>query len=316
MSQYKIEFKFKMVMEIVNGAEHVSEVACRYGVSRASLHRWLRRFKEKGFEGLCDLSRAPHVVHNKTSEFVEGIVVRLRSENGLRYGPLRISFLMRRFHDIVISPSTVYSILKRYGLNRRDFNVKSWKRFEREEPNQMWATDIKGGFHIKGVKGVFYPVPILDDCSRFVLSCGLYRDMKADQINKQLVETIRQYGPPREMLTDNGTQFIPTKNQKSKAEFGKILDSFNVKHRRTGVCKPNTNGKVERFNRTLQDEFIRVVHMEDYEDAKNKLDEYIRYYNNDRPHQGIKGKTPAERYMTNNKQYQDNHVIRKGPGHV
>jgi transposase InsO family protein len=316
MSQYKIELKFKIVVECLDTCEHVCDVARRYGVSRASIHRWIKRFKEKGFEGLRDLSRAPICVRNKTSELVEGLVVRLRSENGLRYGPLRISFLMRRFHDITICPSTVYSILKRYGLNRRDFSVKSWKRFERGQPNQMWATDIKGGFTIKGVKGKFYPVPILDDCSRYVLSCGLYQDMKADQINDQLVETIKQFGPPKEMLTDNGPQFIPTKDQKSKAEFGKILDSYSVKHRRTGVCKPNTNGKVERFNRTLQDEFINVVHMENYEDAKNKLDEFIRFYNFNRPHQGIKGKTPAERFMTNNKHNQGNHVVRNGPGQV
>lgn len=301
MSQFNVESRFKIVMESLNGAKHVSEVARANNVSRASLHRWIKRYHEGGFEGLRDLSRAPHQVWNKTSRCVEDLVVGVRAEYGMRYGPLRISYLLKRRHDVRIGASTVHSILKRYGLNRRKFTVKTWKRFERGEPNQMWATDIKGGFRIKGVKHRLFPVPILDDHSRYVLSCGLYPNMKSASINQQLVETIQKYGPPKEMLTDNGSQFIPTKDQTSKAEFGKILDSYGVKHRRTGLFKPNTNGKVERFNRTLQDEFIRVGGITSIEDAKKKLDEFIQYYNHERPHMGINGKTPAERYTTKTK---------------
>lgn len=311
MSHFSIEFKFKMVMESLNGAMHVSEVARANNVSRATLHRWIKKYREQGFEGLKDLSKAPHHVWNKTCKSVEDLVVGIRAENGMRYGPLRVSHLLKRRHDVEISASTVHSILKRFGLNRRNFSVKTWKRFERGEPNQMWATDIKGGFRIKWEKKRLYLVPIIDDHSRFVLSCGLYLNMKSENINEQLVNTIKTYGPPREMLTDNGTQFIPTKDQTSKAEFGKILESFGVKHRRTGVLKPNTNGKVERFNRTLQDEFIRAEQITSIEDAHKKLREFIHYYNYERPHQGINGKTPAERYMTKTKSKQDNRKPRK-----
>lgn len=87
-------------------------------------------------------------------------------------------------------------------------------------------------------------------------------------LNQQLEDTIKKYGLPMEILTDIGLQFIPMKDQKSKAKFGKILESRDINHRKTGLLKPNMNYKVERFNRTLQDKFIRGGNIESLEEAK------------------------------------------------
>jgi len=203
-----VEQRYTAVTEVLGGMP-VTEVADRYGVSRQSVHAWLRRYQADGLAGLEDRSYRPRSCPHQTSAQVEAAVCELRRQHP-GWGPLRLhDELQRRGVVLVPSRAGIYRILVRRGLvepGRRRRRRSDWRRWERERPMQLWQLDIVGGIRLadgtelKLVSGI-------DDHSRFCVIAALVPRATGRAICAAFAAALQRYGAPQEVLTDNGRQF-------------------------------------------------------------------------------------------------------------
>jgi hypothetical protein len=163
--------------------------------------------------------------------------------------------------------------------------------FERSRPNQLWQSDIMT-FRLAGRNA--YLIGFLDDYSRYITSLGLYRSQTAEHVLETYRRGIAEYGVPREMLTDNGRQYT---NWRGKTRFEREMKKDRVKHIRSRPHHPMTLGKIERFWKSIQSEFLFRAQFDSFEQAVERTAYWIKYYNYKRPHQGIGGLCPADRFF-------------------
>jgi transposase InsO family protein/transposase-like protein len=233
-------------------------------------------------------------VRSELNAEVENKIIELKKEYPY-YGIVRISQCLRRFEYIQVSPSKVLRVLEKHKMNVSDFyqarQVKEITRFERNNPNDLWCIDIMP-YKLKS-KEKFSFIGIEDDHSRLILKHGVFEDAKSSNVIKVLQDAVAAYGLPKELLTDCGGQFH---SWNGSTEFEELLANFGIRHIKTKPHNPCCNGKIESFHRNLQKELLWRKHMENREQAKEEIRKYIEYYNNYRPHQGIGGLLPSDRY--------------------
>ena len=293
-----VEQRYQAVLAVISDGRSVTEVAEQWGVSRQSVHAWLRRYEDFGLEGLADRSRRPGSCPHQMPGVVEVRVLELRRQHP-EWGPRRILHELQR-SGVVTSRSGVYRALVRAGLvlpgarRHRDEHLKRW---ERGTPMELWQMDTVGGFLLadgrkaKALTGV-------DDHSRFCVSAYLMLRETAPRVCDGLALAMRTYGVPEEVLTDNGKVFTGRFNKPPvEVLFERVLRENGIKHRRTEPRSPTTTGKVERFHRTLRAEFRTDRVFPDLVTAQAELDAWVHEYNYDRPHQGIAMRAPAERFF-------------------
>jgi putative transposase len=255
----------------------LDEIASHAQVPRSTCHRWIT-WAEEG-RTLEDLSRKPKHTR-KISPFVvmEIIVLRLL----FWWGPDKIKAWLGR-QGTVIGQRTVYRIICKWGLNRplsRPRKRLRYIRWERENPNDLWQTDWKWVPWLGK-----WLIAYLDDHSRLIAGAGLFDEATAENALGVLKEAVRRYGTPRQILTDNGTQFIPSRGEESS--FTKALKEMGIEHITSGIRKPTTLGKIERWFHTYEEELRRYRGLEDA----------VRFYNVIRIHQSLGYKTPIEVYQ-------------------
>jgi transposase InsO family protein len=297
-----VEQRYTAVQEVLGGMA-VTEVAARYGVSRQSVHLWLRRYQANGLVGLEDRSHRPRSCPHQASVEVETAVCELRRQHP-GWGPLRLQHeLQRRGLAEVPSRAGIYRILVRRQLvepGRRRRRRSDWRRWERPAPMQLWQLDIVGGIRLadgselKLVSGI-------DDHSRFCVSAALVARATGRAVCAAFVVALARHGVPAEVLTDNGRQFTGRFGKPRPAEvlFDRICRENAITHRLTGVRSPTTTGKVERFHKTLRTELLATLPpFPSLEVAQKVIDDWVTDYNLRRPHQGIGMATPAARFHT------------------
>lgn len=197
------------------------------------------------------------------------------------------------------SESAVYRCLVRRHLidetGRRARN-EHWRRWERGRPNELWQMDTVGGFLLAdGTKAK--ALTGIDDHSRFCVSAYLMPREGSRRVCEGLAAAMRSHGVPEEVLTDNGKVFTGRFNKPVvEVLFDRILRENGVKHRLTQPRSPTTTGKVERFHRALRTEFDTARVFKNLRSAQAELDEWVGYYNTERPHQAIGMIVPAERF--------------------
>ena len=199
------------------------------------------------------------------------------------------------------SRSTIYRVLVRHGLvpaRKRKRRRQDYKRWQREEPMQLWQMDVTGsvfladGTELKLISG-------LDDCSRFCVIATVVRRATARAVCRAFVAAMRLYGIPDEVLTDNGKQFTGRFGKPRPAEvlFERICRKNGIKQLLTKPYSPTTTGKVERWHQTLQTDFLNDAGpFATIETAQAAVDAWRHEYNHDRPHQSLDMATPAERF--------------------
>lgn len=207
----------------------------------------------------------------------------------------RIRDELRHGQGISVSAETVRRVLNDAGLgnasvekNRRPPKVR---RFEKEIPNSLWQIDIFT-FNLKRMYPV-YLVGMIDDHSRYIVGHGLFRQQTSQAVLEVVKGAIGQWGAPREILSDNGRQFTAWRGE---TQFQKVLKRQGVSHVRSAPHHPMTLGKIERFWKTIWTEFLEDAYFASFADASQRLDHWIGYYNHQRPHQGIDGLCPADRF--------------------
>jgi transposase InsO family protein len=280
-----------------------SELCRRFGISRSKAYKWLARYAAEGRDGLFDRSRRPHRSPRRTADALERDVLRIREASNNAWGGRKIArVLMRSGAVLVPAPSTITAILRRHGKleQRAREHPGPYQRFEREQPNELWQMDFKG--HFATGRGRCHPLTVLDDHSRYSLGLEACETEQERPTRERLVEVFRRYGLPDAMLMDNGTPWGDS--------CGAPFTAFSVWLLRLGIrvthgrpYHPQTQGKDERFHRTLEAEVLFGRQFADIADCQRAFDHWRHIYNYERPHQALGLATPSERYRPSTRSY-------------
>jgi transposase InsO family protein len=294
-----VELRYQAVLEVVNQGASVTEVAVRFGVTRQTVHRWLRRYAGEGLAGLADGSARPLSCPHQMPPEVEARIVELRRANP-GWGPRTIRF---RLEAEWVAPlpgrSSIYRCLVRHGLiepEARRRKKADYRRWERSRAMELWQMDIVGGVQlVDGWKASI--VSGVDDHSRFVISARVVERATARPVCDALALAMRTFGVPREILTDNGKVFTGRFGPGTgEVLFDRICRENGIKHILTAPRSPTTTGKVERWHKTLRREFLNGKVFDSVADAQQQLDRWVHGYNHERRHQGIGDVVPWERF--------------------
>lgn len=278
-----MEQRYQAVLAVLSDGETVTDVSARVGVRRQTVQEWLARYEAGGLDALADRSHRPRSCPHQMASVAEVMVLELRRAHP-SWGPRRLHYELAKRELEQISPG---------GRRARS---EHWRRWERGLPNELWQMDTVGGFLLadgtraKALTGI-------DDHSRFCVSAYLMPREGARRVCEGLALAMRSHGVPEEILTDNGKVFTGRFNRPVvEVLFDRILRENGVRHRLTQPRSPTTTGKIERFHRALRSEFDTARVFATLAAAQAELDEWVRYYNTQRPHQAIGMMVPAERF--------------------
>jgi transposase InsO family protein len=294
-----VELRYQAVLEVLNNAASVTEVAVRLGVTRQTVHRWLRRYADEGLAGLADGSARPLSCPHQMPPEVEALIVELRRVNP-GWGPRTLRFRLEAERVVPLpGRSSIYRCLVRHGLiepEARRRKKADYKRWERSRAMELWQMDIVGGVQlVDGWKASI--VSGVDDHSRFVISARIVERATARPVCDALALAMRRFGVPREILTDNGKVFTGRFGPGTgEVLFDRICRENGIKHILTAPRSPTTTGKVERWHKTLRREFLNGRVFASLADAQEQLDRWVHDDNYERRHQGIGDVVPWERF--------------------
>jgi transposase InsO family protein len=292
-----------------------SDLCRRFTITRKTGYKWLERFSDQGLNGLQDQSRRPHHFPKQTHKQIEDYIVNLR-EHEPEWGSKKIHKILynekeagKYKYEIVPSKRTITKILSRNGLidSNRSKLFKDFERFERQYPNELWQMDYKGFFSLLN-RQKCHPLTITDDNSRFNICLEACKDQREETVKTALIMVFRKYGLPYMILTDNGSPWgsgcIETsEGLRSFTTLERWLMQLNIKLIHGRPYHPQTQGKEERFHKTLNQELINHEQFRDHEHCQKRFDLWREKYNCIRPHEALDFKTPAEVYQPSCKTY-------------
>jgi transposase InsO family protein len=265
------------------------------GISKHTLYSWQKKFEAEGPAGLADKPKgAP--AGSRLPEPTRRSILMLK-ESHPDWGCQKISDMLLRGPALPAGPSAVARVLREAGYVTQEEPSKPHEpkvvSFERAKPNQLWQTDLFT-FMLKRQNRRVYLVAFLDDHSRFVVGYGLHASQSTALVLEVFRAAISGFGTPEEVLTDNGTQYV---TWRGKGAFTKECEKRGVRQIVASPHRPQTLGKIERFWGTLWRECVQTAVFLDLGDARQRIGLFIDSYNFQRPHQGIDGLTPADRYF-------------------
>ena len=293
----KMDLRKQFVARWLEGQESLSRLCMEFGISRKTGYKWVGRFEEEGYAGLEDRSRRPLVIARGT----EGSVVEALLEKRRAYpfwGARKLCRLMEVEGAWVPAERTANRILKRHGLTRpREREAGEVRRFERGEPNDLWQMDHKGAVHGPGYRRMV-PFQVLDDCSRYIVALKVLPDKGLDASWGAMWEAFGENGLPYAILSDNDLIFHG-RSGPSQFEARLMRLGINILHGRP--YHPQTQGKVERANGTLELEVLKGRRFRTPEELQAAIDAYRERYNYVRPHEALGLRVPGSVYRGSNR---------------
>lgn len=290
---------------------------CRcFGISSATAYKWLDRFQSDGANGLEDHSRRPHHSPSRTAAEMEEIVTKLRQKHPAWGGRKLEKRLLDLGQAGVPSPSTITAILRRHQLldPKESAKHQAFLRFERPAPNELWQMDFKGEFKLP--QGRCYPLTILDDHSRFAVALQACARNTRNITQTALIQVFRRYGLPDRITCDNGSPW-GSRGRGYYTGLGVWLMRLGVGVSHSRPHHPQTQGKDERFHRTLAAEVLRYQHGTSLAQWQLYFDQWRVVYNTERPHQALSMAVPASRYQPSPRRYPEQlPVIEYGPADI
>jgi transposase InsO family protein len=272
-----------------------ADFAALVGISKFTLFAWKKKFEHEGPAGLMDKPKGTPA-GSRLPELTKRTILMLKQANP-DWGCQKISDMLLRGPALPASASAVAKVLHEAGYTVVEGPTRPHPqretRFERAKPNQLWQTDLFT-FMLKRQNRRVYLVAFLDDHSRFLVGYGLHASQSSALVIEVLRASLTAYGVPEEILTDNGSQYV---TWRGKSAFAKELDKRGVKQIVATPRRPQTLGKIERFWGTLWRECIESAVFVDLGDARQRIGLFIDHYNFQRPHQGIEGLVPADRFF-------------------
>jgi transposase InsO family protein len=292
------------VIQASENADSFGKLCREYNISRPTGYKWVQRYREEGILGLNNKSTRPVYMPLRTSnDFIDLILAYREKYPAWGARKLRQVLINEGFKKLP-SEITFNRILKRNENTDLDKpeKKKKWIRFERKHPNELWQMDFKGYFELK--EGRCYPLTILDDCSRY--SICLSACVREDEISvrKNLERVFSEYGLPQAMIMDNGSPWKGSPGQRlSKLTVWLMQLGIKVGHSRP--YHPQTQGKEERFHRTLKEELLKYHNFRDLADAQKHFDEWRHIYNYVRPHEALGLSCPGHKYAPSERRFLD-----------
>ena len=247
-------------------------------ICRKTFYNWLNAYMEKGQSGLVRKSTKPNNINRKITDDVVQKILDIRKSTGANEFALKS---MLEDEGIKLAHTSIYGVLKNQNLInglKKERKQRKYIRYEREHPNSMWQTDLT---YWKEKTVIAY----IDDYSRYITGFGVFDNGYTEYVIMVFREAIKSHGKPREILSDHGTQFYSVRGGES--EFDKFCKKEGIKHIMSGIGKPTTTGKIERWFGTFK------MQIESF----RSIDDYVKYYNFERPHKSLDYMTPSERFF-------------------
>lgn len=293
-----MDLKREFVVFAAAEGANIRELCRRYGISPTTGYKWLERYRTDGPVGLAERSRRPHVSPRRTSPSIEEQVLETRDASNNVWGGRKIRrVLVDRGDACVPAASTITEILRRHERltkERSEEHPGPWERFERGAPNELWQMDFKG--HFATHAGRCHPLTALDDHSRYNLVLAACANEQDQTVRRELEMAFRRYGLPLAMLMDSGPPWRSTGGGDAYTAFVIWLMRLGIRVLHGRPRHPQTQGKEERFHRTLKAEVVNGRSFRDLADCQHAFDDWRPRYNHDRPHEGIDMVRPAQRY--------------------
>ncbi|MHA7772360.1 IS481 family transposase [Roseibium sp. M-1] len=305
----KVEERLRFIARLLDG-EGMSGVCRDFGISRKTGYKIWNRYQRDGMEALCDRSRRPVRYANQLPEQVERLIVSTRKEKP-HWGARKIrEVLVRKLSGDVRIPaqSTVHAVLDRHGLvsrarKRRRANKAAGTPLSAGlAPNDLWAADFKGEFKL-GNRLYCYPLTVTDHASRYLLSCEAFDSTKEKPVLDAFLALFKERGLPAAIRTDNGLPFASPNGLYNLSKLSVWWLRLGIGIERIKPGHPQQNGRHERMHLTLKKEATRPPGMNSLQ-QQAKFDAFVREFNDERPHEALAMKTPAEVYTASSRQYQ------------
>ena len=273
-----------------------SELCRRFNISRQTGYKWLDRHKAQGVQGLADQSRRPHHSPARSPQPIVDLVLELRRQYG--WGGRKIERRLRDLgHADVPAPATITEILRRNGMlePRESAQRQHWQRFEHEHPNALWQMDFKGDF-LTLESGRCMPLTVIDDHSRFNLVLSACARTITQVVQSELERAFRCYGLPSRINTDNGAPWGSPGAPGQLTELAVWMIRLGIHVSYSRPYHPQTNGKDERFHRSLKAEVLARHAFSTHAHVQQELERWRHVYNTQRPHEALGMATPLTRY--------------------
>ena len=287
--------RYEFVMLASQEGANIRALCRSFGISRTKGYKWLARFASEGAIGLEDRSRRPKSSPARTAKAVERRVQAVIEKHPTWGGRKVRNHLLARGLSTAPAASTITGIKRRQGLISPDRSDKSkpFIRFEHDTPNKLLQLDFKGHFAIGA--GRCHPLTLIDDHSRYAVALEACADERGETVQDRLTRAFRRYGLPERMTMDNGSPWgFDAEHPITTFTLWLMRLGIRVSHSRP--YHPQTQGKNERFNRTLKEDVIAGRIFRRLDECQIAFDRWREVYNFERPHDALGGKVPASRY--------------------
>ncbi|WP_349363734.1 MAG: IS481 family transposase [Roseitalea porphyridii] len=300
-----MEERVRFVARLLDG-EKMAPLCRAFGISRKTGYKIFSRYKEMGIEGLTDRSRRPYRHANQLPFQIETLIVSLKKEQPSWGAPKIRDKLMRLYPDLhAPAVSTVRAVLDRHGLVQRRkprrARAQGTALSRPGHPNDLWCADYKGEFMLAD-RRYCYPLTVTDHVSRYLFACEALSSTKEAFAFPVFERLFKQFGLPAAIRTDNGVPFASPNALYKLSRLSVWWLRLGIAIERIKPGHPQQNGRHERMHLTLKRETTKPAG-ENVLQQQGRFDDFIEYYNTERPHQGLGMATPAERYEENTRPY-------------
>lgn len=292
--QSRIEF-----VALAEQGGNIRQLCRRFGISPTTAYKWLGRHRTGA--DLADRSRRPVHSPQRVEASTEQAVLALRQAHP-NWGARKLKRRLTDLGHTLPAASTVHAILVRQGCISAHASEAAtpFQRFEHPAPNDLWQMDFKGHFALR--EGRCHPLTVLDDHSRYSLCLAACTEESAVTVRQHLIATFRRYGLPRRMTMDNGAPWGDTGHY-TALDVWLMKQNIAVSHSRP--YHPQTQGKDERFHRTLKAEVLQGLMPGDRQSTQRALDHWQHVYNHERPHEALALDVPARHYRASSIEYRE-----------
>jgi transposase InsO family protein/transposase-like protein len=288
--------KYEVIRLVEESELSVRRTLEELDVNRSTFYRWYKAYRDRGYEGLLSSSKSPKQFWNKLPESVKEQCLEVALEHP-ELSPRELAWHITDQHEYFISESSVYRLLKQYDLITSPAYILLQASDKFHTPtrriNELWQTDFTY-FKLVGW-GWYFLSTVLDDYSRYIISWKLTTTMSADDVKLTLDDAIEQTGVAQVMvkhrprlLSDNGPCYL-------SKELREYLDEQKIEHTRGAPYHPQTQGKIERYHRSMKN----VVKLENYYypwELEKAIRQFVDYYNHQRYHESLDNVTPADMF--------------------
>jgi transposase InsO family protein len=296
----------------------MKELCEHFGVSRKTGYKWVNRYREGDPGGLADRSRAPRTCPHRTPAEIEAVVIKMKREH-TRWGPKKIIDELQKTQPKKNWPavSTAGAILKRAGLVKKRKRRRRWQHpghppLKADRPNELMTVDFKGEFRL-GDKSVCYPLTIQDRFSRYVMACKGLPSPRLDDVRITMESLFREVGLPERIRTDNGEPFA-SHGISGLTRLNVWWMRLGVRHERIDKGCPYQNGAHERMHQELKAETTRPPAYS-FSGQQTLFDDFVREYNEIRPHEGIDQQRPSDLWIPSPRSYPERLKDPEYPGY-